>query len=238
MAEIYQIPLQYQKGKYPYCELPETDADCLVLYPDGGQTFRYTDPVYQNEIRVYSIPEENPEQKLTAGYSDSGILEYVEVADGNSTRLVYIRFPDDESAKEIIYQFSKYEAQEIADKIMSLHQEFSRIFIEYFFDGQSADIAVRTGTPEEMQEIKEYYQKNHPRIAQKVTVEDDAGAYPFENRIEFDSETFSMMLRCTRNEFKNELFGFSVWILEQKIQEILPWIQKTDDFKFLSEEYD
>ena len=238
MAKIYQIPLQYQKGKYPYCELPETDADCLVLYPDGGQTFRYTDPVYQNEIRVYSIPEENPEQKLTAGYSDSGILEYVEVADGNSTRLVYIRFPDDESAKEIIYQFSKYEAQEIADKIMSLHQEFSRIFIEYFFDGQSADIAVRTGTPEEMQEIKEYYQKSHPRIAQKVTVEDDAGAYPFENRIEFDSETFSMMLRCTRNEFKNELFGFSVWILEQKMQEILPWIQKTDDFKFLSEEYD
>ncbi|MBE6877059.1 MAG: hypothetical protein E7496_10165 [Ruminococcus sp.] len=91
MKENYRIPLHYHKGKYLYCELPETDADCLVLYSDGGSVFRYTDPVYQNEIRVYSIPEEDAEQKLTAGYSDSGILEYVEVADGNRTRLIYYK---------------------------------------------------------------------------------------------------------------------------------------------------
>lgn len=237
MKEIYRIPLQYQKGKYQYCELPGTEADCLVLHPESGQIFRYTDPVYQNEIRIYSVPE-NPEEKLNAGYSDSGILEYVETAEENRTRLVYIRFPDDESAKEIIYQFSEYQAEKIADKLIHANQEYARIFIEYFFDGHSADIAVRTGTLQEMQEIKEYYQKNHPRIAQKVTVEDDAGAFPFENRIEFDDDTLSVMLQCTRKGFNQELFGFAVWILEQKIKEILPELSKTQNFKFISKEYD
>ncbi|MBR0484984.1 MAG: hypothetical protein IJJ69_09440 [Oscillospiraceae bacterium] len=235
MKENYRIPLHYHKGKYLYCELPETDADCLVLYPDGGKTFRYTDPVYQNEIRVCSIPEEDAEQKLTAGYSDSGILEYVEVADGNRTRPIYIRFPDDESAREIIYQFSKYEAQEIADKIMSLHQKFSRIFIEYFFDGQAVDIAVRTGSPEDMQKIIAYYQEKYPG---DTGAEDNAGDYPFKNRIEFDSETFRILLACARHELSGEFFRFAVHALEEEIPKVFPIIDKTEDFKFISEEYD
>lgn len=238
MTQKYKIPLQYQTGKYLFSELPEMNGTCLVLSPDVGAVLKYTDPVYQNEIKVYSVPKEDAAHKLRACYDENGILEYVEVANENFVHLVYIRFEDDEAAKETIFQFASYQADKIAEKLLKSNQTYARIFVEYFFDGQSADIAVRTGTPEEMQEIKEYYQKNHPRIAQKVTIEDNAGDFPIENRIEFDNDTLSIMLKCVRDSFREELFRFAVWILEQKIQEILPELEKTEDFKFISEEYD
>ncbi len=62
--------------------------------------------------------------------------------------------------------------------------------------------------------------------------------YP-NNSIVPDIDTLRIMLLCTDNGFDCELYGFSIHVMTQRIKNnVLDKLDKTDDFKFIAEEYD
>ncbi len=118
----------------------------------------------------------------------------------------------------------------ISKEIIGKKQTLSRLFIEYFYDGEAVDIAAETATAEETQAVIDYYKGD-------ITAADNYGN--FNNRIPIDLEALGVMLMCTNGDFRSMLFYKAVETFEERLKNrVLDKIGKTEDFKFISEEYD
>ena len=83
-----------------------------------------------------------------------------------------------------------------------------------------------------MQAVIEYYNGD-------VTSADNSGNYHHDNRIEIGNETLGVMLTCTNGDFRSMLFNKAAETFEERLKSrVLDKIDKTGDFKFISEEYD
>ena len=70
-----------------------------------------------------------------------------------------------------------------------------------------------------------------------ITAADNYGN--FNNRIPIDLEALGVMLMCTNGDFRSMLFYKAVETFEERLKNrVLDKIGKTEDFKFISEEYD
>ena len=232
MAE-YIVPLQFKAGTFNFDELDTVDGDNLTLcYDEKYQLLTYDTPLGGSEVRVYTVPREFMPNGLTAVYDDSGTLDKVEFSDGEHTRLFYIWFKNIGKSERGVLKFVKEQADMISKEIIGRKQTLARLFIEKFYDGEAVDIAVKTATAEEMQAVIDKYDEEQ-RTA------DNSGNYPVENRIELDREALGVMLMCTGGIFRSMLFGKAVEAFEERIKKrVLDKAKKTDDFKFISEEYD
>lgn len=68
---------------------------------------------------------------------------------------------------------------------------------------------------------------------------DNSGNYPVENMFMLDYEPLGVMLMCTNCNFQSMLFGLAAAAVEERIKSrLLDKIDKTDDFQFISEEWD
>ena len=231
MAE-YIVPLQFKAGTFKFDELDTVDGDVLTLcYDENYQLLTYNAPPEGNEVRVYTVPRELMPNGLTAVYDDKGTLDKVEFSDGEHTRLFYIWFKNISKSERGVLKFVKEQADMISKEIIGRKQTLARLFIEKFYDGEAVDIAVKTATAEEVQAVVAKY--GTPSSA------DNSGNYPVENRIELDREQLAVMLMCTGGIFRSMLFGKAVEAFEERINKrALDKAKKTDDFKFISEEYD
>ena len=229
MTENYKVPLKYKEGTYKVDEIVNFSGKVIDIEYIGCDIFRYIVPKYDREVRIYGV---NENHVFMATYDNVGVIKHIELKREKRTELVYINFKDNEHAKENIWQYSCFWADRISEKILERKEKISRLFIEHFYDGQAVDFAAKTGTPEDMQNIFAQYGDGSDAI-------DNSGDYPFENRIEADNDTLRIMLSCTDNGFDCELYGFSVYVMTERIKEnILEKLDKTDDFKFLDAEYD
>lgn len=231
MDYYYNISLNFEPGKFGIKELRPTNEECIELCHDEYDILSYDEPRYGSEVRLYSIPRESLTNALTALYDGNGELERIEITCGNETRLVYIRYIDTEYSKSSVMEFIKAQADKISDEILK-RKNISRLFIEYFYDGEAVDLTAKTGTAAEMQAVIDKYSGD-------IETADNSGNYPFDNRIECDNEAFRVMLLCTEADYRNTLFRLSVSAMEEHIKErVLDKIDKTKDFRFISEEYD
>ncbi|MDE5569786.1 MAG: hypothetical protein K2I82_03935 [Ruminococcus sp.] len=230
MENIYRIPLKFSTGKYSLPELVSADRDFLEMNLDKYGILTYRVPKYGTEVRIYSVEPKILKNTMKAQYDDSGNLEYADFKRNNRRELIYIRL-DEESAKMTIYQFARFQADMISEKIIHRREKMSRIFVEYFYDG-SVDFAIKPCSVEDFRQLA----KSCGNCMDSL---DSSGEYPHENRIECDRDTLSVMLLCVPDSLSTELFYFAVYVMTEKIKEnILDRIEKTDDFKFIAEEYD
>ena len=231
MAE-YAIPLQFKVGTFKFDELDTVDGDTLTLcYDEKYQLLTYDTPLEGSEVRVYTVPREFMPNGLTAVYDDKGTLDKIEFSDGEHTRLFYIWFKNISKSERCVLKFVKEQADMIAKEIIGKKQTLARLFIEKFYDGEDVDIAVKTATAEDVQAVVDKYGT--------LSSADNSGNYPVENRIELDREQLAVMLMCTSGIFRSMLFGKAVEAFEERINKrALDKVKKTDDFKFISEEYD
>ena len=226
----YKIPLNFKAGKFKLDEI-ETDAgDCLEFdYNNEYQLITYNVPKYGGEARLYTVPRELMPDALTVVYDGNGTIERVELS---GTRLIYIYYKSVMVPERVIMKFVKAEADKISDVIIKRKQTLQRIFIEKFYDGEAVDIAVKTATPEEVQAFIDKYDG-------KITAADNSGNFPIENRLELDRETLGVMLMCTDNRLKNRLYNKAAETFAERIKShVLKKIRTTEDFRFISEEYD
>lgn len=227
---IFKIPLKFKAGEYKFNEIDADTGDCLALdYNNEYQLITYNVPLYGNEARLYTVPRELMPEELTAVYDHNGDIERVELA---GTRLIYIYYKDVTVPERVILKFIKAEADRISDVIIKRKQTLARIFIEKFYDGEAVDIAVKTATAEESQVVIDEYDG-------EITAADNSGNFPIENRLEIDRETLGIMLMCSHSLLPNRLFSKAAETFAERIKSrVLKKIKTTEEFKFISEEYD
>lgn len=231
---VYKIPLKFKAGEFKFNELDDIkNGECLELdYDSEYQLITYNAPMYGSEVRIYTVPRELMPNALTAVYDKNGVLDKVWFSDGECTRLFYIWFKDIGASERGVLKFVKEQADKISKEIIGRKQTLARLFVEKFYDGEAVDIAAKTAATEEMRAvIKEYNGETENA--------DNSGNYPVENRLELDCEALGIMLMCTNGDFRSMLFNKASETFEERIKSrVLGKIAKTDDFKFISEEYD
>ncbi len=230
---VYKIPLKFKAGEFKFTELNVSDGECIELnYDETYGLLTYEAPIYENEVRVYSVPRELMPNALTVLYDKNGELDKVTLAEGERVRLIYIWFKNIEKSESGVLKFVREQADRIAQEIIKRKQTLSRLFVEKFYDGEAVDIAAKTATVEEMRAVIDEYNGD-------VSTADNSGNYPVEKMMTVDYEPLAVMLMCTMGEFRSMLFNKAAETFEERLKSrVLDKIDKTEDFKFISEEYD
>lgn len=232
MDIYYNVPLRFSAGKFGFYELPQTEEGIELCYDDDYDILSYDEPKYKSEVKLYSVPKELMPKAIAAYYNGSGALERIEIASADKIRLLYIRLVDTSSSETCIKEFIKKQSDKLSEEILK-RRNIARLFVDYYYDGENADLAVETATAEEMKEVVEYYHGD-------LDAADNGGNYPGgDNRIKFDDEALGVILLCSEKNYRHKLFDSAVKLAENRILEnISDRLDKTEDFKFISEEYD
>lgn len=231
---IYKIPLKFKAGEFKFSELNhgKEDESLNLNYDTEYQMLTYNVPMYENKARIYAVPGNLMPDGLTAVYSDSGELDKVELTEAERTRLIYIRFENIKASEKSVLKFVREQADRMSAEIIGRKQKLARLFFGKFYDGEAVEIAVRTAAAEEMEAVIDKYDG-------KSDAADNSGNYPAGNMIMLDCEPLGVMLMCTNCNFQGMLFELASTAVEERIKSrTLHKIDKTDDFKFISEECD
>lgn len=230
----YNIPRNFKPGEFKFDELKSiAKGDFLTFcYDEKWQLLTYNAPMYENEVRIYTVPRELTPSGLTAVYNENGELDRVELRGGEKTRLMYIWFENNDASERIVLKYVKEQADKMADEVIKRKQKFARLFFGKFYDGEAVEIAVKTATAEEMQAVIDEYDG-------ELRTADNSGNYPVEKMIMLEYEPLAVMLMCTDGDFRSTLFNLAADTVEERIKKnVLDKIDKTEGFKFISEEYD
>lgn len=230
---VYKIPRKFKAGDFKFGDFKDLDGECLELnFDEEYELLTYNAPMYENEVRVYTVPRELMTNALTAVYDKDGALDKVTLAEGERTRLIYIWFKNINKSESSVLKFVKEQADRISEEVIGKKQTLARLFVEKFYDGEAVDIAAKTATAEEMKAVIDEYDGD-------VTTADNSGNYPSKKRLAVDAEPLGVMLMCTMGEFRSMLFYKAAETFEERLKSrVLDKIDKTEDFKFISEEYD
>ncbi len=233
MDEIYSVPVKFKEGTYGINELNVDDENALELnYSDYGDivTFEVPDMEYGGEVRLYGIPKEVLDLTLKAAYDTNGHLKTLTISRNGKEELLYIYYANEEDAQKKIEKFAHENANSILDKIGMCKDVVSRLFIEYFNDGEYMDFHVKLGTEAEKTALEKKYPEDKD-------IGDSCGDYPSEILCG-DNDRLKVMVSCADND-EFDYFQYAVDIMVQFIEEKAPHIlNRADDFKLLCAEYD
>jgi len=231
---IYKIPLKFKAGGFKFGELNvgKEDESLRLEYNTKYQMLTYSVPMYENKARIYMVPKSLMPNGLIAMYDDSGELDKVELAQTECTRLIYIRFKNNKASEKAVLEFVQEQADKMSAEIIGRKQKLARLFFGTFYDGEAVEIVVMPAAAEEVKAVIDEYDGQLDAI-------DNCGNYPIGNMIMLDNELLGVMLMCTNCDFQSKLFDMAVTTVRERIKKrISNQIDKTDDFKFISEEGD
>lgn len=215
----YYIPFAHQPGRYAVRPMDtEPAGNYFHITLTYFQALEYRHPRYGNAVRVYNAPEE---LTVIAAYGKDGQLTAVTFRDGEQETLVYTANPD-------IDAFIAGEVRALADRILEKPGETARLFFECFYDGESADFAVKPVSPADMEQV---------RTAYGADAVNSSGNYPSALRMACDTKKFLIMLVCLP-ESGEAFYDACRAMREGIIEQVLPKLNKTADFQIIAEEYD
>lgn len=240
--DTYKIPLTFKAGKFKFSELNTCEENEVLNlnYRAKHELMTYNVPVYQNEVRLFFVPQNLIPDGLCAVYDDSGKLDKIEFAEAGDTRLVYRHFQDISSVKESILEYAYEQADKMCVEIARKKQPLARLFIGTFYDGEALEIGVKTATAKELKAVSDKY-------IQDPDAADDCDKYPKEslmlitaisrgcddkNMILLDGEPLGIMLLCTDHDLQGNLLDMAISAIKERI---LNKFVKTDDFKVIVE---
>lgn len=235
MKENYKVPLNYKEGTYKVDEIVNFSGEVINIKYTGCESYGYIVPKYDRKVFIYELEDNHV---FTATYDSDGVIKYIQLHRDNTTEFAYLNFRSYEHAKESILQFSNYWGDRISEKILEHKEKVARLFTVRFFDGVAVDFSVAIATPEKMQKVIENYKPSR-YTPKDYRPEDNGCDCYFENMIQIDTDTLSIMLQCTDKKFCGNLFDFAIHTMTERIKNnVLDKLDKTDDFKFIEEEYD
>lgn len=227
---IFRIPLKFATGEFKFSELNigKEDESLNLNYDTEYQLLTYNVPMYENIARIYMVQKGIMPDGLIAVYGNSGKLDKVELAEAEHTRLIYVRLKNIKESGKGVLKFANEQADKVSVEIIGRKQRLARLFFGTFYDGEAVEIAVKTATEEEVKAVIDKYDG-------KLDAADNSGNYPIENMIMLDCEALGIILMCTDCSFQGKMFDLAATTVKNCI---LNKIDKTDDFKFISEEGD
>ena len=234
MSELHSIPLTYKEGVYSVFDFyQDADGEDAIFfdYDTQYQMLTYDIPVGQDwrEMTLYSVPEKDIFRTLRAFYGeDRGLQKITAVLNGRET-LLYIRYEDEEDARKKIQRFAIRNANAIIEQIQQCTDAVARLFIDYYIDSETIDYHAMIGTAVQMEAVRQKYHDEDSC--------DCSGNYPSEN-IEGDNKMLITMVRCAEGH-PSANFQYAVEIMSKHIEKhALPALRRTENFKFICEEYD
>ena len=234
MPELRSIPLTYKEGVYSVVDFrKDINGDDAISfdYDAQYQMLTYDIPVGKDrrEMTLYSVPEGELVRTLRAFYGRGGMLQKITAMLKSRETLLYIRYENEQHARQKIHRFAIRNANAIIEQIQRCPDIVARLFIEYYMDADTIDYHAVIGTAAQMEAVM---QKGHYEDSC-----DYSGNYPSEN-IEGDNERLITMVRCAEGH-PCENFRYAVEIMSKHIEEhALPALHKTEDFKYICAEYD
>ena len=232
MEMTYNIPLEYKEGTYGINELKDNGDKMLILnYSDYGDIVTYKVPrKYGREIRQYQISKELLDNTLQGVYDANGNLKMLTIQKDAKEAILYIHYDDAADTTQIVETFTKENARVILEKIALCKEKVSRLFVEYFNDGEYMDFHAKIGTESEKMAL----QKKYP---QYKDIGDSCGDYRAEI-LAGDNEKLAILISCADND-EDDYFQLAVDIMTQMIEEEgAALVDKAADFKFMRQEYD
>lgn len=233
MTETYSIPMKFKEGVYGIKDFENVTENVLEFhYQEYGEIVTYELPGqgYNREINMYSIPRNVLEETLKATYGVDGQLKKITIAHKNKEMLLYIHYESEEEIRNKMQSFAIENANSMIEKICMCKDTVSRLFIEYFKDGDCVDFHAKIGT--EAQKIA--LEKKYPDCDD---IADYCGDYNSE-MIYGDNDRLKIMVLCANNEETN-YFPYVVDIMAKHIKEnAVEKLNKATDFKFLCMDYD
>lgn len=239
MITEYKIPLQFKPGKFHLNELPANNKDVLLLSCGKYDILSYFVPKYRTEVRLYNITEQLIQNYLYATYNDNGQLKYVELIQDDDVRLLFISYIDDADARAEVLDYAEQSAYIISCELLKCKEKVSRLFIEYYRDCEAMDFAAKIGTVAEKQVLIDSLGEKANRRDFVEMVTNNSGNYPHEKRIECDRYTLEIMMLCANPDIQIELLDMAIDVMTNIIRDnVVDKLNKSDDFKFIAEEYD
>ena len=218
MSDLCSIPLKYKSGVYGLSECEGNQEESLIFqYREGGQilTYEIPDYGYGKCITLYGIPEDELKNTLQIFYSEEGNLKRITANIKNREMLLYIHYEN---------------ADIMIEKICQCRETISRLFIEYFDDGEYIDIHAKLGTEDKKAELEKKY-PDYEDIA------DSCGDYG-SDIIVGDNDKLKVYLLCA-DEDEMDYLHLAVDATVTRIgQEALEKLNRTDDFRMICVEYD
>lgn len=235
---IYHIPQNFECGSYSLSELKQTGEQYVDLtfqtyedYTPGTGRLTYSGS------RTFLLKRKDIDKNMKAVYSADGHIEKITIRneDNNAEIPVYIFFSDTEAVKEAIKEPALKISESFSKQILSVEEPLSRVFLDYFYDGDCLEF-YSIAITDEQRRAKEAEYPQYPDIADNSG---DFYEYAFE-KMDDECDYISTILSCVDDdEEQSELFYFAAEFIENEIKEnVLDKISKTDDFKFISGEYD
>lgn len=234
MPELRSIPLTYKEGVYSITDFDESTDSSNAIYFDYDakyQMLSYDIFVGKDErgMTLYSVPEDDLIRTLRAVYGKDGTLQNITATLNGHETLLYIRYENEEHARQEIRKFAIRNAEAIIEQIQQCTDVVARLFIEYYIDSDIIDYHAVIGTAAQADELRQ-----NGRFKDSC---DYAGNYPSEN-IEGDNERLITMVRCAEG-YPTKNFQYAVEIMSKHIEEHpLAALHKTEDFKYICSEYD
>ena len=234
MPELHNIPLTYKEGVHSVVDFSkDINGDDAISfdYDAQYQILTYNIPVGKDrrEMTLYSVPEGELVRTLRAFYGKGGMLQKITAMLRGRETLLYIRYENEEDAKEKIRRFAIRNANAMIEQIQQCTDVMARLFIDYYCDGDNMDYHAVVGTAAQMEEVR-----------QKGLYEDScdySGNYSSEY-MEGDDRMLITMVRCAEGH-PSENFRYAIEIMSQHIEKYaLEALHKTEDFKFICAEYD
>lgn len=233
MEITYNIPLEYKEGTYIISELKDIGDKVLTLnHSDYGDivTYRLPDRKYGGGIRLYQISKELLDNTMQGIYDANGNLKMLTIQKDGKEAILYIRYDGGADTKQVVEAFAKENAKAILEKIALCKEKVSRLFVEYFNDGEYMDFHAKIGTEAEKMAL----QKKYP---QYKDIGDSCGDYRAEI-LAGDNDKLAILISCADND-EDDYFQLAVDIMTQMIEEEgAALVDKAADFKFMRQEYD
>ena len=137
MPELRSIPLTYKEGVYSIVDFrKDINGDDAISfdYDAQYQMLAYTIPVGKDrrEMTLYSVPEGELVRTLRAFYGRDGMLQKITAMLKGRETLLYIRYENEEDAKERIQRFAIRNANAIIEQIQQCTDVMARLFIDYY----------------------------------------------------------------------------------------------------------
>lgn len=233
MLQLCDIPIIHPYGIYKLSDFEQNTQKGLTLeYQEAGEILTYEVPdfEYGKQITLYGIPRDDLENTLQASYNEEGHLKKITATVQGREMLLYIYYENAEDAKKQIEQFATENADVMLKTICQCHETVSRLFIEYFDDGEYIDIHAKIGTENEKIELEQKY-PDYGDIA------DSCGDYQSE-LIMGDNTTLKVLVLCADDEEMDFLHLAVDTTAARLRQEAEKTLKMSDDFKVLCIEYD
>jgi hypothetical protein len=233
MEKLYNIPIKFKEGTYAINELSVDDENVFALnYDEYGDIVTYNVQGVDSgdEVRLYDIPREVLDLTLKSIYDANGYMKMLTINRDGREELIYIHYNNEEDTKKEIEKFANENANSILEKIGMCKDLVSRLFIEFFNDGECMDFHVKLGTEAE----KAALEKRYPNVD---NICDMSGDYS-SKMLYGDNNRLKIMVLCANNndfDYFQYAVDIMVKLIEEKAQNIL---NKSDDFKVICGEYD